>query len=124
MVLDRLNCLRPSRGGDLAALRMTTLARRDHGGGPGLDALGALAVLAVAAGVADDEHGAALAAAGLVGRHDDRVCGSGGGGGVVLLGRREKVDDDEMMIGGMLSRDLGCPGRNGGKQKGRVCGRV
>jgi hypothetical protein len=34
-----------------------------------LDTLGALGVLAMAAGGADNEHGAALAAAGLVGRH-------------------------------------------------------
>jgi hypothetical protein len=34
-----------------------------------LDAVGALGVLAVRAKVADDEHGAALAAARLVGRH-------------------------------------------------------
>ena len=50
-------------------------------GGMRLDALGALAVLAVAAGGADDEHGAALAAAGLVGRNGDGVYGGGGGGG-------------------------------------------
>ena len=36
---------------------------------PDSDTLGALGVLTVAAGGADDEHGAALAAAGLVGRH-------------------------------------------------------
>ena len=50
-------------------------------GGMRLDALGALAVLAVAAGGADDEHGAALAAAGLVGRHGDGVYE----GGVVVV---------------------------------------
>jgi hypothetical protein len=38
-----------------------------------LQALSALAVVAAAAVVADDEHGAALAATGLVGRHVDEV---------------------------------------------------
>ncbi len=42
-----------------------------------LEAVGALGVMAVRALVADDEHGSALAAAGLVGRH--------GEGGVVRV---------------------------------------
>ena len=43
----------------------------------GLDTLGALAVLAVGARSADDEHGAALAAARLVGRHGGMDVGGG-----------------------------------------------
>jgi hypothetical protein len=46
---------------------------------PCLDTLGALAMLAMGAGGADDEHGAALAAARLVGRH--RGVGGVGVGG-------------------------------------------
>jgi hypothetical protein len=46
-----------------------------------LDALGALGVAAVTARVTDDEHGAALAAAWLVGRH----CGGWEGGSYLLV---------------------------------------
>jgi hypothetical protein len=40
-----------------------------------LDAFGALGVVAVGAGIADDEHSSALAATGLVGSHDKIVLG-------------------------------------------------
>ena len=59
-----------------------------------LDAVGTLAVAAVAARGADDEHGSALAAVGLVGRRVDGLLDLGaahddGGGGVVAVVEKE-----------------------------------
>jgi hypothetical protein len=68
------NCCRQGRSPKQRG-QMKPVCRRD------LDTLGALGVLAMAAGSADDEHGAALAAARLVGRHR----GVGGGGVVVVI---------------------------------------